>query len=376
MWPQLHKEVRLHQSLSLYQSIQAKANLTLHSDTLKRHVAKHRGSAVNSAAYLNGESYSPCDDALSGEGAPVSQDPHHNGIQNSLPSSSSPLVDSAAGLSNMTTQEGYFSGLLSPTASLGSLPSLSEYHGQDMVSSLFEYSGYDLPNFFLMAPFDQDSPMYLDGTAAQIHHPTGTNVPEVTSKSPGRPPSCHEESSAMVHPSLWSSRPSSPQGFRMNSWHDTFTPKDSNASAHGQRRPAPVRLSSEELSSIEDHMHVAPVPEDKMARISTFINQQNRSHTVFQSSPAPIETDPEVLGRFVQLYFEYFHPIMPILHKPTFNKRETPWLLVLAVATVGGQSARGPGPLKFVSTLREYLRRAVIISVSSLTFLSMMSSFA
>ncbi|GME28027.1 Transcription factor [Neofusicoccum parvum] len=100
-----------------------------------------------------------------------------------------------------------------------------------------------------------------------------------------------------------------------------------------------------------------------MAEVSGFIEQQNTQRSIFRTSPAPVRPDAGVINRFVQLYFEYFHPVLPFLHKPTFNERETPWLLVLAVATVGGHYARGRSSTRFVSTLREYLRRAIVISI-------------
>ncbi|KAL1633679.1 hypothetical protein SLS56_002827 [Neofusicoccum ribis] len=110
-------------------------------------------------------------------------------------------------------------------------------------------------------------------------------------------------------------------------------------------------------------MHVAAVPDERMAEVSGFIEQQNTQRSIFRTSPALVQPDAGVINRFVQLYFEYFHPVLPFLHKPTFNERETPWLLVLAVATVGGHYARGRSSTRFVSTLREYLRRAIIISI-------------
>uniref|UniRef100_A0A8H7TKL3 Xylanolytic transcriptional activator regulatory domain-containing protein n=1 Tax=Bionectria ochroleuca TaxID=29856 RepID=A0A8H7TKL3_BIOOC len=51
------------------------------------------------------------------------------------------------------------------------------------------------------------------------------------------------------------------------------------------------------------------------------------------------------LNAWVQLYFEYFHPILPILHKSTFSSHKQHWLLVFTVAAIGAQFSSIPeGP--------------------------------
>ena len=41
------------------------------------------------------------------------------------------------------------------------------------------------------------------------------------------------------------------------------------------------------------------------------------------------------LDSYMQLYFEHFHPRMPVLHVPTFRTSPKAWLLVLAIVCVG-----------------------------------------
>ncbi|KAK4056994.1 hypothetical protein OIO90_001894 [Microbotryomycetes sp. JL221] len=47
----------------------------------------------------------------------------------------------------------------------------------------------------------------------------------------------------------------------------------------------------------------------------------------------------ELLDLFVQLYFEHFGPVLPMLHKPTFDPNTCPSFLLLAVASVGARYA-------------------------------------
>nr|XP_031864290.1 uncharacterized protein CI109_000203 [Kwoniella shandongensis]KAA5531362.1 hypothetical protein CI109_000203 [Kwoniella shandongensis] len=49
--------------------------------------------------------------------------------------------------------------------------------------------------------------------------------------------------------------------------------------------------------------------------------------------------DHETLSDFVDLYFEKFHPLFPIVHKPTFWTSETPAVLLLSVAAIGATYA-------------------------------------
>ncbi|WVR06415.1 hypothetical protein IAU60_003446 [Kwoniella sp. DSM 27419] len=49
--------------------------------------------------------------------------------------------------------------------------------------------------------------------------------------------------------------------------------------------------------------------------------------------------DRETLSDFVDLYFEKFHPLLPIIHKPSFFEQETPPVLLLSVAAMGATYA-------------------------------------
>ncbi|WVQ80691.1 hypothetical protein IAT38_002796 [Cryptococcus sp. DSM 104549] len=66
----------------------------------------------------------------------------------------------------------------------------------------------------------------------------------------------------------------------------------------------------------------------------------------------------ETLSDFVDLYFERFHPLFPIIHKPSFWGNETPAVLLLAVSAIGATFADHRfGPLAVA--LCELVRRMV-----------------
>lgn len=62
----------------------------------------------------------------------------------------------------------------------------------------------------------------------------------------------------------------------------------------------------------------------------------------------------------VQLYFEHFHRIFPILHQATFEARSDSWLLYFAVAAVGGQYSRLSYRTKTISNLLRAIRAAFL----------------
>ncbi|KAL1900679.1 hypothetical protein Sste5346_002404 [Sporothrix stenoceras] len=68
---------------------------------------------------------------------------------------------------------------------------------------------------------------------------------------------------------------------------------------------------------------------------------------------------------FVQLYFEHFQGIFPMLHQGTFHPAHQPWQLVLAVAAIGCRYSKLPGTAQFADALQELLRRAIADTIES-----------
>ncbi|KAE9378581.1 hypothetical protein N431DRAFT_307310, partial [Stipitochalara longipes BDJ] len=81
----------------------------------------------------------------------------------------------------------------------------------------------------------------------------------------------------------------------------------------------------------------------------------------FQKSTLP---SFEAFNCFIQLYFEYLQPIFPLLHQPTFNPSTSPWVLVLAVATIGCRYSKASSSKQCAIALNELLRRAIMVTVS------------
>ncbi len=83
--------------------------------------------------------------------------------------------------------------------------------------------------------------------------------------------------------------------------------------------------------------------------------------TSFRSNSFP---SIRILGHFLNLYLEFFQPILPFLHRPTFYTSKTHWMLVLAMAAVGSHYAEIEDVDVYTIAMHEFLRRAIKIMVS------------
>ncbi|KAE8313540.1 hypothetical protein BDV41DRAFT_564202 [Aspergillus transmontanensis] len=59
---------------------------------------------------------------------------------------------------------------------------------------------------------------------------------------------------------------------------------------------------------------------------------------------------------FIQLYYEYFDCQLSFVHRSVLEKQDTPWILVLAVASVGSQYTQLPKREQYSAMLTELLR--------------------
>ena len=91
----------------------------------------------------------------------------------------------------------------------------------------------------------------------------------------------------------------------------------------------------------EDRAHVEAVFDDSFQPLLDLAIKLQKApfHPPFQRlvfPPAP------VMNVFIQLYFEHFHPLLPVLHKPTFSPKTTHWLLLFVVASIGSRYSKLP----------------------------------
>lgn len=71
----------------------------------------------------------------------------------------------------------------------------------------------------------------------------------------------------------------------------------------------------------------------------------------------------DTLNSFIQLYLEFFQPLVPVLHFPTLELGKSHCLLSLALATIGSHFADFDRAGEYAASMNEFLRRAVQMMV-------------
>ncbi|KAJ4053235.1 hypothetical protein NW753_007410 [Fusarium oxysporum] len=66
---------------------------------------------------------------------------------------------------------------------------------------------------------------------------------------------------------------------------------------------------------------------------------------------------------YMQVYFEDYHPVFPLLHKATFSPTKDDWLLSLAVSSIGCLFSKTLQSREVYPIMQEFLRRAIRIQL-------------
>ncbi|RJE19940.1 C2H2 transcription factor [Aspergillus sclerotialis] len=101
---------------------------------------------------------------------------------------------------------------------------------------------------------------------------------------------------------------------------------------------------------------------------STFFQLCCTENFIYQKFESENFPSGEVLTNFIHIYFDYFQSVYPIFHFPTFDPNKCHWLVTLAVSTIGCHVAGIPETEKCTAAFHEFLRRAISVEVSELTY--------
>jgi hypothetical protein len=116
----------------------------------------------------------------------------------------------------------------------------------------------------------------------------------------------------------------------------------------------------------ENFAHVPEVDQHIYDAFLHCVAAMSDEQQVFRPFLDSVPPSLEAFNCFVQLYFEYFQPIFPMLHQPTFDPSTSSWVLVLALAAIGSRYSKIRDSSRCSNALQELLRRAIQISVSFL----------
>lgn len=99
--------------------------------------------------------------------------------------------------------------------------------------------------------------------------------------------------------------------------------------------PDNLTAEEEDVLIAENIPHVPPVTEETRAYMIQAI-KAGLPHHEAQGLDANFPSLRH-LDTYMQLYFEHFHPLMPLLHVPTFQASPETWQLVLSVVCLGSR---------------------------------------
>ncbi|KAH6652286.1 fungal-specific transcription factor domain-containing protein [Truncatella angustata] len=98
------------------------------------------------------------------------------------------------------------------------------------------------------------------------------------------------------------------------------------------------KLNGDDIDN-ENLAHVEEVPAWVGERVSELAARIEQGYVFPRFINIPIPPPP-VLNAWVQLYFEYFHPIFPLLHKPSFSASKYHWIVVFTTAAIGARFSK------------------------------------
>lgn len=126
--------------------------------------------------------------------------------------------------------------------------------------------------------------------------------------------------------------------------------------------PAMEEISGWELE-IEDFTDVQVTTTGNIEAFLQILQRMERDPSV--ATLGPLAIPPPLLYSWVQLYFEHFHPIFPLIHTASFNQLDTHWLLVSTVAAIGAQFSEMANAMDCSRSMHELVRRKSSYLVSN-----------
>ncbi|EEU34857.1 uncharacterized protein NECHADRAFT_55064 [Fusarium vanettenii 77-13-4] len=154
---------------------------------------------------------------------------------------------------------------------------------------------------------------------------------------------------------------------------DKLSVRDHNASRTEGRLEFPdmTGFTAEELDR-EDYAYVEAFDLARFQPVVDLAEKINAS--AFFPQWAQLNLPPgEVLHVFIQLYFENFHPMFPLIHLPTCSSPETHSLLLFAMAAIGAKYSKLKGAHKCSLAMHELVRQQTQYLVGSRTPVSITS---
>ncbi|RAL03649.1 early growth response protein [Aspergillus ibericus CBS 121593] len=253
------------------------------------------------------------------------------------------IMSREVGNANMLTLPG------NPTTPVAATEANSPSMFYTDVMGFESFLGIDVDTSVLSNIFDQTPPLDELNDIWLASADTAVQAPlNPVSRAPG--PVTPLTPTAVAETYSRSHSPESDAAMEPRRYHPTSTDVDVQLSF-----PNMESLPIEQVEE-ENFAHVDEVPATVLEEVVRLAEVMENTPTFPRFTELRIPSLP-VINSWVQLYFEHFHPVFPVLHKPTFCTPETHWLLIFTVSAIGAQYSGLPNAQTCSRAMHEMIRR-------------------
>lgn len=114
----------------------------------------------------------------------------------------------------------------------------------------------------------------------------------------------------------------------------------------------------------EDYGHVPYMTNEAYDVMGSVFEQLNSDNAYCVPFTKKILRSLQHMQIYMQVYFEEFHLVFPLLHKATCSPTKDNWLLSLGISSIGCLFSKALPGRNVYSLMQEFLRRAIHIQVS------------
>ncbi|KAI9041369.1 Zn(II)2Cys6 transcription factor [Aspergillus affinis] len=241
---------------------------------------------------------------------------------------------------DLAQAEAYQQGTVAHTGSLVPPDVSQTTELMDYIFNPFPFMALDNVDLSLAgfpAPFFLDSNPHSAGFPNEHLHSLSYGTPNIASFDDGTRYSNGEHFSGTPMFADPNSLPTNSQSMATTK-ETAILPAEHNQQKSSTSNIPESTSDEQEILATEDFCHVERVSEDAYNAILNFYREHCQKSNTPQLTPPSIQ----VVNTFIQLYFEHFHPVMPIIHRASFKPTSEKWILVAAIASVGCQYSRIP----------------------------------
>ncbi|KAJ6016784.1 hypothetical protein N7451_000163 [Penicillium sp. IBT 35674x] len=119
-----------------------------------------------------------------------------------------------------------------------------------------------------------------------------------------------------------------------------------------------MQATDDDITMAENFCHVNVPLSTVYQSVFAFYEQQHDAR--FREAPFPTIS---IFNSFIQLYYEHFDDQLPFIHPSLLEQADTPWMLTLAVASVGCQYTNVAKRDTYVSMLTDLLTLSLPLDV-------------